>query len=339
MIQVVTSRPFAVAIDQAAGRPAAAPGEVVVAVERVGVCGSDAHVYEGTHPYLAYPQVQGHEFVGRVVEVGPGVDTRRLGTRVVIEPTVPCGACVACRRGHGNCCVRLDVLGITMPGGLSQVIALPAGMAHDVGDLDADVAVLVEPLAIAVHALGRAGVMRGETVVVIGAGSIGRSLVVAALDSGARVLVAERTPERADLLRALDVVVCGTDAASLQRAVRDFAGVDGPGVVIDATGSGELIRAALDIVAHSGVVVVVGISQDELSVPVAMLTRKEVSILGSRNSESDFPRAIAVARRNAHVLRSMITARVPLERSEWAFRSVLERTSLGKIVVVVDDLD
>ena len=336
MIRVVTSNPFSVSVDDEAGHPSVAAGEVILAVERVGVCGSDAHVYEGTHPYLGYPLVQGHEVVGRVIEVGLGVDSPRVGDRVVVEPTIPCGDCAACRRGRGNCCIRLGVLGITLPGGLSEAMALPATMVHDVGDLDPDVAVLVEPLAIAVHALKRAGNVRGETIVVMGAGSIGRSLIVAALDAGARVLVAERTPDRAELVRSLGVAICATDEDSLRRAAIEFAGPEGPGIVIDATGSGELIRIAVDIVAHSGSVIVVGISQDELAIPVALITRKEVSILGSRNSERDFPHAIDVARRYAPALRAMITDRIPLGEAESAFKSVLDRTSLGKVVVVVD---
>jgi L-gulonate 5-dehydrogenase len=339
MIRAVTADPRTVRIDSGTGMPAAAAGEVVVAVERVGVCGSDAHVYEGTHPYLGYPQVQGHEVVGRVVQTGEGVSESLLGERVVIEPTVPCGRCVACRRGSPNCCVRLDVLGITLPGGLSEAIAVPCAMVHPVGALPADVAVFVEPLAVAVHAVKRAGVGPGDDVVVIGAGSIGRSIVFAARDAGARVLVVERTPERAALVRRIGVAVCGSEDGEFRQAVAAFSGVDGPGVVIDATGSGELVRTALDLVAHSGVVVVVGISQDDLVVPIAMLTRKEVALLGSRNSERDFPHAIDVARRNADELLGMITERLPLEQTEAAFRSVLDRTSFGKVLVVLDDLD
>lgn len=336
MIRVVTSSAFTVDVDKRAVYPTAAGGEVVIAVERVGVCGSDAHVYEGTHPYHGYPLIQGHEVVGRVVAVGPGVESPHIGARVVVEPTLPCGECVTCRRGHGNCCVRLDVLGITLAGGLAEALVLPAAMVHDVAELDADVAVLVEPLAIAVHALNRAGLRAGDDVLVIGAGSIGRSIIVAAKDAEARVLVAERTPARAELVRHLGVDLCGTDEASLRSAATDFAGGDGPGIVIDATGSGELIRLALEIVAPAGCVVVVGISQDNLEVPVALLTRKEVSILGSRNSQHDFPLAIQVARRNADVLRSTITDRIPLEVAEMAFRAVLERTSLGKVIVIAD---
>jgi L-gulonate 5-dehydrogenase len=336
MMRVLTAGPREVELDRGALHALPAAQEVVIAVERVGVCGSDAHVYEGTHPYLAYPQIQGHEVVGRIVAVGKDVMAARIGERVVLEPTVPCGHCAACRRGSPNCCVRLDVMGVTLPGGLSETLTVPVSMVHGVGDLEPDIAVLVEPLAIAVHAVARAEVRPGERVVVIGAGSIGRSVVLAALDRDASVLVVERTPGRAKLLEHLDVALCSADEADVRRSGREFAGADGPGVVIDSTGSGELIRLAVDLVAHSGRVVVIGISQDDLTVPVALLTRKEASILGSRNSDAEFPLAIDIARRNAAALGKMITARLPLAEAENAFRSVLERTSLGKVIVVVD---
>jgi L-gulonate 5-dehydrogenase len=331
---MVTSDRRTVTIDQSAVRPTAGPSDVVIAVERVGICGSDAHVYDGTHPYLGYPQVQGHEVVGRIVAVGELVVSAAVGDRVVIEPTVPCGECIACRRQSPNCCVRLDVIGITLPGGLSEEIAVPASMVHIVGDLDAEVAVFVEPIAVAVHAVTRAGVRAGDDLLVLGAGSIGRSIAIAARDVGARVLVAERTPARAEMLGALGFSVCGTSDDELRQAVLDFTGPEGPGTVIDATGSGLLIGLAVQMVANSGRVVVVGISQDDLVVPVSLITRKEVSILGSRNSDGDFPRAIEVARRNAETLRATITERLPLELAESAFRSVLESTALGKAIVV-----
>jgi threonine dehydrogenase-like Zn-dependent dehydrogenase len=232
--------------------------------------------------------------------------------------------------------VRLDVIGITLPGGLSEQIAVPASMVHIVGDLEAEVAVFVEPIAVAVHALTRAGVRAGDSLLVLGAGSIGRSIAIAARDAGARVLVAERTRARAEMLGGLGFAVCGTGEDDLREAMLGFAGQDGPGIVIDATGSGLLIGLAVQMVANSGRVVVVGISQDDLVVPVSLLTRKEISILGSRNSQGDFPRAIEVARRNADTLSATITQRLPLELAEEAFRSVLESTALGKVIVVFD---
>lgn len=334
-MRALTTGPRTVALDDAQESARPGPGEIQVAVERVGVCGSDAHVYEGTHPYLSYPQVQGHEVVGRVAARGDGVEALTVGERVVLEPTVSCGRCFACRTGHPNCCVELRVMGVTLPGGLRETFTVPTGMVHPVGDLEPDIAVLVEPLAIAVHAVERGEVSAGERVVVIGAGSIGRSVVIAALDRGAEVLVVERTPERAALLDHLGVAVCSTDDADIRRSVHEFAGADGPGIVIDTTGSARLIEVAVGVVAHSGRIVVVGISPEEADLPVALLTRKEVSILGSRNSCGDFPRAIGIARRNAAALGRMITARFPLSGAEEAFRSVLERTSLGKVLVVV----
>jgi L-gulonate 5-dehydrogenase len=336
VLRMVTEASRRVSARSAEPAPVGA-GRVRIRVERVGVCGSDAHVYEGTHPYLGYPLVQGHEVVGIVEQVGATVAGIAPGDRVVVEPTLPCGDCVACRRGRGNCCVALDVIGITSPGGLAERLDAPATALHRVVGLDPDVAVLVEPLAVALHGVDRAEPVAGEVVLVLGAGSIGRSVVLAAHHRGARVVVAERMPERRALLPALGAErVVSTDPDEIASTVRELAGEDGCPVVIDTTGNAGLLELGLDLVAHSGVVVAIGISPDRLRVPVAMLTRKEVSLLGARNSAGEFAEAIRVAEEHADALRATISCRLPLERAEEAFRLVLERAVVGKVIVDLD---
>lgn len=336
---MVTERAGRVAPWPATPPAALAPDEALLRVEVVGICGSDAHVFEGTHPYLGYPQVQGHEVVGIVEALGTdagGVGVT-VGERVVLEPTMPCGACIACRRGRPNCCVRLGVHGITLPGGLSRRLPVRAASLHPVPGLDAEIAVLVEPLAVALHAIDRAHIGPDDTVLVLGAGSIGRSAVVAARHRGARVIAAERTPARRPLLEALGAdTVVPIERAAVERAIAAATGQDGCTVVVDTTGNGALLALALDVVAHSGAVVAVGISPDLLDIPVALLTRKEVSLLGSRNSAGDFPEAIRIATANADALRASIGARVPFARAQEAFQMVLDGSIPGKVVVEVD---
>lgn len=335
MIRVITEDVRRVVVHQVADSAIPGTGQVTIRIELVGVCGSDAHVYEGTHPYLNYPQVQGHEIVGIIDAVGPGTHVP-VGARVVVEPTVACGECIACRRGRPNCCRRLHVMGITRPGGLSETLVVDEIHTHEVGRLHPDAAVLIEPLAVALHAVDRARVTAADTVLVIGAGSIGRVAVVAARSRGARVLVAERTIERRVILETLGAEsVIGTGTAELTDAVAEFTGGDGCTVIIEATGNAELLRLALDLVAYSGTVVAVGISEDNLSVPVSLLSRKEVALLGSRNSDHDFPGAIELARAHQAALRATISDRVMLSDAEAAFLSVLNRSAVGKVVVVM----
>jgi L-gulonate 5-dehydrogenase len=305
---VVTAAPKRMEVREGE-RPTPGPGEALLAVAAVGLCGSDFHLYDGRHPYAHFPQVQGHELVAEVVSFGPGdTGSLRVGDRVVVEPLIPCGRCFACRRGRYNCCADLKVMGAHVPGGLCEFLTVPLGQLHPVGALPVRLAVLVEPVTIGMQCVVRAGVAPDDTVAVLGAGPIGQTAALSALDRGARVLVADRVASRLELARHLGAhTVVDTGAEDLTEAVQRFTGGEGAAVVIEATGAPALIRAALDGVAHSGTVVIVGISDEEVSIPVGLFSRKEINILGSRNNTGLFPAAIELVRRHADRISALVT--------------------------------
>lgn len=333
MLQAVTEGVGVVRVHDAAALPHPDLHQVIIRVERVGICGSDVHVFDGSHPYLGYPIVQGHEVVGILDRLGAHVDGLKVGDRVVVEPTVACGTCGSCRRGRPNCCVNLRVIGITLPGGLAQELAVDAPNVHAVGDLDPDAAVAVEPIAVAIRCLERAEVGPGSVVLVLGGGSIGRSVALAAQARGARPVVADRAPERRALAASLGAATVDLSRRRLAGAIATLAGADGCPAVIDTTGSGRWLRLALELVAYSGTVVAAGISEDDLSVPVALLSRKEVSLHGSRNSIGAFPEAIDLARSHQEVLKSSVSHRFALCDAEHAIRAVASREATGKVIV------
>lgn len=316
--------------------PEPGPGELALRVIRVGICGSDAHVYDGSHPYLGYPQVQGHEVVGIVEKLGPGTSGPEPGRTVVVEPAAGCGDCYPCRRGRPNCCTSIRMIGINRPGGLSELLLVPAGSVHDVGELDPDAAVFVEPLAVALHALSQARFELDDAVLVLGGGSMGRATALAALHRGARVLVAERTPSRRPLIAGLGPLrVTSTDVEELRREADVFGGGEGCTAVIDTTGSARLLELATEFVAPSGTVVVVGISGERLSIPVALLSRKEFTLRGARNSLGQFPAAVRLAAAEQHALLRTITDRFGLGQAEQALRLALEGSAVGKVLIQV----
>lgn len=294
--------------------PVPGPGEALVAVEAVGLCGSDFHLYDGRHPYARFPQVQGHEFVGRIEGFGPGYDGPLApGDRVAVEPLVACGHCFACRRGRYNCCADLKVMGAHIGGGLREFVAVPTGQLYPVGEMPTLVAVLIEPLTIGLQCVVRAGITHEDAVAVLGAGPIGQAATLGAVDRGAQVLVADRVQSRLKLAEQLGAAaVVNTEQEDLVAAIDRFTGGDGAGVVIEATGVPSLVRSSLDAVAHSGTVVVVGISDGEVTIPVGLFSRKEVNILGSRNSTRLFPAATSLAARYAGRLRPLVTHTYPL---------------------------
>lgn len=336
-MQVATTTAPGVMQIEEVDRPTPGAGQALLAVEAVGLCGSDFHLYDGKHPYAHFPQVQGHEFVARVESLWDGyAGPLKTGDRVVVEPLIACGRCFACRRGRYNCCVRLQVMGAHVPGGLREFAAVSVAQLHPVADMPALLAVLVEPLTIGLQCVVRAGVERADSVVVLGAGPIGLAATLGAVDRGARVLVVDRVDSRLELARRMGaetvVNAADTDPAT---AIDRFTDGDGATVVIEATGVPALIRLALDGAAYSGTVVIVGISDQEVSIPVGLFSRKEINILGSRNSAGLFPDAIALAARYGDRLSALITHTYPLTQTPEAIEYAMHHPDeVGKAVIL-----
>lgn len=313
--------------------------EALVRIEAVGLCGSDLHFYEGDNPYARFPQTQGHELAGTIVSFGGPYDgPLRVGDRVAIEPLRPCGVCYPCRRGRPNACANLEVLGVHVSGGLSERYAVKTANLYQANDLDRELAALVEPVSIGLHAVAvRGHVQRGEQVVVLGAGPIGQAILLAAVDRGARVLAVDRIASRLALARALGAeVVVDTTGEQLEEAVIAWTGGDGAAVVFDATGVPSVIRAAVDVVASTGRIVIVGISTREVSLPVIAFTRKELTVLGSRNNVGVFGEAVDLVRRNQEKARALITHRFSLDQAPEAIEFALTHPSdVEKVMVLV----
>lgn len=307
--------------------PRPEPGEAVLSVQAVGLCGSDVHFFTGHHPYASYPRVQGHEFCGIVESLPAGyAGPLSSGDLVAVEPLVTCGTCYPCRRGHANCCVRMQTYGIHRTGALAERIAVPATLLHPAPGLDSELAALVEPCSIALQAVGRSSATTGDRVVVIGGGPIGMCVAIAAHDAGAEVMLVERLASRLEVasLLGLDATVDST-SEEVPSAVSSFTAGEGPAVVFEATGVPALVRLAVDLVAPSGTVVVIGLSEQEVAIPVIEFTRKELNVLGSRNNNGRFAEAVALVTRAQDQLRRLVSQRFPLDEAPEAITLLTER--------------
>jgi L-gulonate 5-dehydrogenase len=341
MHAVVTRGPFDVVVEEVPfAQPG--PGEALVRIERIGVCGSDVSMFKGTHPYRVYPRIQGHEAAGVVVALGEddgAAGPVAVGDRVALEPLLPCGACYPCRIGRGNCCTNLRVLGAHVDGAFREFLAVPAALLHPANDLDPDHAALCEPVSIAVQAVARGEIGPADRVVVVGAGPIGASICLAAADRGARVLCVDRLASRLALARvygAERTVVAGEE--DVAASVLAWTDGEGPSVAVDAVGAPAVIRQCCAMVASAGRVVVVGLSEQEVSLPVIDFTRKEMTILGSRNNAGRFGEAIDLVRRNRQRIGAMITHRFPLDDAAAALRFALEHPAEAeKVMIEVPD--
>jgi L-gulonate 5-dehydrogenase len=317
-VSVVTTRAGVFEIEPEAN-PSPGPGEVVVKAIATGICGSDLHLFSGDHPYAAYPLVQGHEVVGQVAEVGAEVAPGLIGMLAVVEPTMECGACPECARGAYNRCESLQVIGVQRPGSLGGRFITRASKLHPVPASDDPAAwALVEPLAVACHAVARSAVEEGDVVIVLGAGVIGVSIALALRERRpGMVIVVEPSETRRERVLALGLGrPVSPEGAAEAIAEAQPAGAD---VVFEATGSATVLSGAHAHARPGGQVVVVGQSGDDFSLPMIVMTRKELSLIGTRNSAGQFPSAIALLDRTPGFAASVITDRVPAREAAGAF--------------------
>ena len=317
-----------------------APGEAVVRVWSVGICGTDYGGYRGTMPFFSYPRIPGHELGVEVVSVGEGVTHVRAGDRCCVEPYINCQTCYACLRGLTNCCENHQTLGVHCDGGLRPLFALPARKLHPSPNLTHAQNALVETLAIGCHAIDRAATVTAETVLIIGAGPIGLAAMEFAKLSGGRVIVMDRVPSRLEFVRdKMGIVDTVTARGSVDDEQTIATLTDGRmcDVVVDATGSPASMSNALCLCAFGGRLVYVGITQNDLTFPHALIMhRRELSILASRNALSrDFTRIIKLIEDGKIDTSPWITHRLPFAETASIFPMLLNPDS-GVIKAVIE---
>jgi 2-desacetyl-2-hydroxyethyl bacteriochlorophyllide A dehydrogenase len=316
--------------------PRAGSDAVLVRPRRVGICGTDYHIYQGKHPYLEYPRVMGHELAVEVVEAptGSGVTP---GETYVVNPYLSCGRCIACRVGKPNCCVSISVLGVHQDGGMAELLSLPAANLVSAEGLSADECASVEFLSIGAHAVRRSGVSSGDNVLVVGTGPIGLGVALFARLAGAAVAVFDRDAERASAAQSIAGAVPLPSQGDVLQSVLAFTNGDGFGVAFDATGSQAAMQGGFDLVAHGGRYVLVSVVKDSISFSDPDFHRKEMALLASRNATTaDFEHVIAAIRNGEVPVAHLITHRTSLGNAVhdipvWA----TQKTGLIKAIIEI----
>lgn len=317
--------------------PVPGPHEVVVEVRSVGICGSDVHYFE--HGRIGdfvvdAPMVLGHESSGVVVDAGSSA-TLAVGQRVAMEPGVPCGHCEQCRNGSYNLCP--DVVFFATPpvhGSLSRYVAINEAFAHPVPDsMSDDAAALIEPLSVGLWANRKAGTGIGSRVLVTGAGPIGVLCALTARAAGASwVGLADVHPKRLEVAAAFDV----DDVIDARDGV-DYA-TFGPDVLLECTGAPPVVSAGIKALKPLGTAVLVGMGpSDELSVPVAAIQNRELTVTGTFRYAHTYPAAIALVASGRIDLDALVGARLPLSEAEAALKMGHTDPSVLKTVVRVQE--
>ncbi len=315
------------------------PGEALVQVRRVGICGTDLHAFRGRQPFFDYPRILGHELGVEVLALGPPDPMEKeigvaVGDRCSVEPYLDSGNGLARRRGKTNCAENLAVLGVHVDGGMREQIIVPAHKLHPSKTVSVDHLALVEMLCIGAHAVGRAGPEAGENVLVIGAGPIGLSVAQFAKIAGANVIVMEISEERLafcqetlgiELSIHLSTHLSAHDQADPIPQLEEMLSGDLPTIAFDATGNARSMMAAFDYVAHGSKLVLVGLVQADITFHDPDFHRREMTLMSSRNATAvDFAWAIENLEAGQINLTPWITHRASPEALVTEFSSWLE---------------
>jgi 2-desacetyl-2-hydroxyethyl bacteriochlorophyllide A dehydrogenase len=317
--------------------PQSDPDHVLVRPRRVGICGTDYHIFEGKHPFLRYPRVMGHELAVEVVDA-PADSGLERGELFAVNPYIACGHCIACRNGKPNCCVQISVLGVHEDGGLAGLLKMPPGNLIRAYDLTADQCAMVEFLAIGAHAIRRGNVTSADRVLVVGAGPIGLGVALFAHLCGGKVAVLDRDAGRLSAAKLIGDVTTVTADENVLKTLETFTDGEGFDAVFDATGNPIAMEEGFEYVAHGGRYVLVGVVKGPITFMDPDFHRKELTLLGSRNATSaDFERVVAAIHDGKVPLDRLITHRTNLSGAvrdipRWA----TDKSGLIKAVVELD---
>lgn len=320
MLQQVMTAPGVIEFRETP-RPIAAEGQVLVRIMRIGICGSDIHVYHGKHPFTRYPVTQGHEVSGRIEAVGSGVEGLSVGQKVTIEPQVCCGHCYPCTHGKYNLCEELKVMGFQTTGTASEYFAVDAAKVTPLPEtMSYDEGAMIEPLAVTVHAAKRFPELKGARVAILGCGPIGILLMQSCKALGAAsVLVTDVSDYRLSVARSVGAdYAVNTGETDMEQALRDAFGSDKADVIYDCAGSDITMGQAIRCARKGSTIVLVAVFSKLASVDLAVLNDHELELNTSMMyRHEDYVDAIRLVSEGKVQLR-------PLMSRHFAFRDYLE---------------
>ena len=312
------------------------PGEVQIAVSYTGLCGTDLHIFHGDmDARVSMPAIIGHEMSGVIAGLGEGVTGWTVGQPVTVMPTLSCGSCAACTRGHGHICHKLDFIGIDSDGSMQSSWNVPAEVVVALPeDLALDEAALIEPTAVAVHDVRRARLVAGEFVVVIGGGPVGQLIASVALKRGARVVLVELDPGRRDLARESGINAIDPREQNLLDLVMQETDGAGADVAFEVSGAAAGVSSAVEVLTTRGRLVMVAIHPQPKEIDLHRFFWRELEMFGARlYQREDFEEAVRLVATGSIPARRLISRIVTLHDVEQGF---LALESGGAMKVLVD---
>lgn len=317
--------------------PVPAPGEALVRVRSIGVCGTDIHAFHGRQPFFSFPRILGHELGVEVLEISGPANGLKVGDRCAVEPYLNDPQSPASRAGRGNCCENMRVLGVHVDGGQRPLLCVPTGKLHPGPGLHFDQLALVETLCIGAHGVARAQVTAEDDVLIIGAGPIGLAALQSAMVRAKRVAVMDISAIRLAFCRdKLGVKLTLAPGEKTEDDLRALLGGTLPQVVIDATGNARSMAACVHLAAHGGRVVYLGLFQGDLAFHDPTFHRRELTVMASRNAlPGDFRTILSAVESGRIDTGPWITHRLTLEEVPEKLPGIMADPSLLKAMIEV----
>lgn len=313
---------------------------VLIKMKAAGICGSDVHIYHGQNAAATYPRVIGHEMVGEVVEAGSNATKIKAGDRVIVDQVVNCGECYACRNGRGNVCANLKVRGVHIHGGYREYIAVPESDVYILPDnLSYEDAVMIEPATIAVQSCSRAELTKEDTLLILGCGALGSSILKIARLSGATIIVVDVVDEKIEEAKkngaTYGINLLKEDVVA---RARELTGGYGPTVSIDAACTKDSLATLLELTGNAGRVITMGFSIEPTAVTQFKITAKELDVRGSRLQNKKFQEVLNLVAEGKLDLTNSISHKFNFLDAQKAFDFVDSRDpSIRKIVLTFDN--
>jgi L-gulonate 5-dehydrogenase len=323
MKQLLTEKPKVLKMMDVEPPKIEGPKDVLVKMKAVGICGSDVHIYHGTSPVATYPRVMGHEIVGVVAEIGKEVSRVKAGDPVILDQIVSCGECYPCKIGRPNICCNLKVRGVHIDGGYREYITAPEEAMHLLpAGLSFTDAVMIEPMSIAFQSCSRAQITKDDIVFILGAGALGKSLIRAALLTGAELIVADVAGERLDEAKALGVKrVINSQKEDLAAKLKEYTRW-GPTVSIDAAGFPGSLPLLTDLTCNAGRVITMAFLDEPSPVQQFKITAKELDVRGSRLQNNKFEEVITAFKAGKIAFDGAVSHVLPFAEAIEAFKMI-----------------
>lgn len=313
-------------------------GEVLVKIMKIGICGSDIHVYHGTHPFTSYPVTQGHEVAGEIVKLGENVKGLSVGRKVTIEPQVTCGTCYLCRHGKYNLCEELKVMGFQATGVASEYFAVDAGKVTLLPDeMSYDEGAMIEPLAVAVHAVNQSWGVEDKNVVVIGAGPIGNLVAQTARAKGAKgVLISDVSGRRLEIAEECGIeLVVNAKNTDMGEAILKCFGKDKADIIYDCAGNDISMGQAIKYARKGSQIILVAVFGKMANVDLAVLNDHELDLNTTMMyRHEDYLEAIKLVKEGKINLKKLMSNHFPFRKYKEAYEYIDANREIAMKVLI-----